>query len=128
MAQESSHKSYRPLTVLTYRWNFALAGLKAWTYHLVNVLLHTFVVYLFYQFSRRFLNPSGSLAAALLFALHPVHVEAVTGVVGRAELLSAVFVFASLLTYLNTIGAEEMTLFSGELLTELFFFPARGIC
>lgn len=54
--------------------------------------------------------------------------EAVTGVVGRAELLSAVFVFASLLTYLNTIGAEEMTLFSGELLTELFFFPARGIC
>ncbi|KAL5106587.1 Protein O-mannosyl-transferase TMTC3 [Taenia crassiceps] len=113
MAEESSHKSYRPLTVLTYRWNFALAGLKAWTYHLVNVLLHAFVVYLFCRFSRHFLEPSGSLAAALLFALHPVHVEAVTGVVGRAELLSAVFVFASLLTYLNLVGAEEeVTLFS----------------
>ncbi|KAL5968691.1 Protein O-mannosyl-transferase TMTC3 [Taenia solium] len=120
MVQESSHKSYRPLTILTYRWNFALAGLKAWTYHLVNVLLHTCVVYLFYWFSRRFLDSSGSLAAALLFALHPVHVEAVTGVVGRAELLSAVFVFASLLTYLNLIGVEEVSLLSEHLLCKDF--------
>ncbi|CDS43735.1 transmembrane and TPR repeat containing protein [Echinococcus multilocularis] len=112
MAHESSHKSYRPLTVLTYRWNFALAGLEAWTYHLVNMLLHTFVVHLFYRFSQCFLDTSGSMASALLFALHPVHVEAVTGVVGRAELLSAVFLFASLLIYLNLVGVEEVTVFS----------------
>ena len=37
--------------------------------------------------------------AALLFAVHPVHTEAVAGVVGRAEVLSAVFFFAALLSY-----------------------------
>ena len=41
----------------------------------------------------------GALLAGLMFALHPVHTEAVAGVVGRAEVLSAVFFFAALLSY-----------------------------
>ncbi|VDM19079.1 unnamed protein product [Hydatigera taeniaeformis] len=130
MAHESSHKSYRPLTVLTYRWNFALAGLEAWTYHLVNILLHTLVVHLFYRFSQCFLDALGGLAAALLFALHPIHVEAVTGVVGRAELLSAVFIFTSLLTYLNLVGSEEVTVFFEvrHLLTVSFLVILGTLC
>ena len=114
MAHDSSHKSYRPLTVLTFRWNYALAGLDARFYHLINILLHSFVVLIFYRFSQEFLDHCGSLAAALLFSLHPIHVEAVTGVVGRAELLSALFVFLALFIYLRLIDGSHMSIFFGR--------------
>lgn len=114
MSYESSHKSYRPLTVLTYRWNYVLAELDPWGFHLVNILLHIITVLLFHHLSTRFIEPPGSLAASLLFAVHPIHVEAVTGIVGRAELLSAIFVFASLLIYLDIIKSESVKLLSGK--------------
>ncbi|GFY47331.1 protein O-mannosyl-transferase Tmtc3 [Trichonephila inaurata madagascariensis] len=47
--KEGSHKSYRPLTVLTFRANYAVHGLRPFGYHLVNVLLHTLVCLLFYR-------------------------------------------------------------------------------
>ncbi|KAH6945326.1 hypothetical protein HPB50_007880 [Hyalomma asiaticum] len=40
LRKEQSHKSYRPLTVLTFRLNFAVHGLDPFGYHLVNLLLH----------------------------------------------------------------------------------------
>ncbi|VDL43709.1 unnamed protein product [Hymenolepis diminuta] len=128
MSYESSHKSYRPLTVLTYRWNYILAELDPWGFHLVNVLLHTITVLLFHHLSTRFIEPPGSLAASLLFAVHPIHVEAVTGIVGRAELLSAIFVFISLLIYLDIIKSESVKLLSEEVYIyshdndELYFY------
>jgi hypothetical protein len=39
MTKEQSHKSYRPLTVLTFRWNYAIGGLNPTGYHLVRILL-----------------------------------------------------------------------------------------
>ncbi|CAH0669236.1 unnamed protein product [Spodoptera exigua] len=46
---EQSHKSYRPLTVLTFRWNYAIHGLQPAGYHLVNLLLHALVSLLYYR-------------------------------------------------------------------------------
>ena len=40
MSDPTSHKSYRPLSVLSFRLNYALHGLEPWGYHAVNVLLH----------------------------------------------------------------------------------------
>ncbi|CAB4055299.1 TMTC [Lepeophtheirus salmonis] len=105
MLKEQSHKSYRPLTVFTFRLNYALDGLRPSGYHLVNILLHGLVTVLFYHLLLVFLRSRVrnygmvSFLAALLFALHPVHVEAVTGVVGRAELLASLFYLGSLLAY-----------------------------
>ena len=45
----------------------------------------------------------------MLFALHPVHTEAVTGVVGRAELLSSIFYIGALLTYSQCTGYRAKT-------------------
>ena len=42
-----SHKSYRPLTVLTFRINYALHELQPWGYHVINVLLHGLATILF---------------------------------------------------------------------------------
>ena len=47
---------------------------------------------------------AAAVISGLLFAVHPVHTEAVAGVVGRAEVLSAVFFFAALLSYRRHVG------------------------
>lgn len=48
--QEQSHKSYRPLCVLTFRWNYSLHGLEPYGYHLVNMLLHLVVSLLYFRY------------------------------------------------------------------------------
>ena len=105
---EVSHKSYRPLTVLTFRLNFLIDHLNPFGYHLVNVLLHALVCILLarvsesvvfsHQTSPKTANYYATLSA-VIFATHPIHTEAVVGVVGRAELLSALFFLSSLLSY-----------------------------
>lgn len=47
--QEQSHKSYRPLCVLTFRWNYLLHGLDPYGYHLVNILFHIIVTLLYFR-------------------------------------------------------------------------------
>ena len=78
LPQERSHKSYRPLTVLTFRLNYLLSELSAPSYHLLNVVLHAVVCVLFLRVCRTFLDRTSSLVAALLFAVHPIHTEAVS--------------------------------------------------
>ncbi|CAL8359015.1 unnamed protein product [Lota lota] len=107
MVEERSHKSYRPLTVLTFRLNYLLSELSAPSYHLLNVVLHAVVCVLFLRMCRTFLDKTSSLVAALLFAVHPIHTEAVTGVVGRAELLSSIFLLAAFLAYTRSTGRDH---------------------
>ena len=86
MSSASSHKSYRPLTVLTFRANYALHGLDPWGYHAVNVVLHVLATALFGWFCRSCVFECSDLAfmAMCLFAAHPVHTEAVSmGALGR---------------------------------------------
>ncbi|XP_061531867.1 protein O-mannosyl-transferase TMTC3 isoform X2 [Phycodurus eques] len=107
MAEERSHKSYRPLTVLTFRLNYLLSELSPASYHLLNVALHAVACLLFLRVCRLFLDRTSGLVAALLFAVHPIHTEAVTGVVGRAELLSSIFLLAAFLAYTKSTGADH---------------------
>lgn len=107
MAEERSHKSYRPLTVLTFRLNYLLTELAPASYHLLNLLLHAVVCVLFLGVCRIFLDKNSSLVAALLFAVHPIHTEAVTGVVGRAELLSSIFLLAAFLAYTKSTSPDH---------------------
>ncbi|VDP78658.1 unnamed protein product [Echinostoma caproni] len=76
MQQERSHKSYRPVTVLTFRWNYMLHELHPSGYHLVNVVLHSIVAVLFYRLSSGFLDEEAAFVSSLFFALPPVHTEA----------------------------------------------------
>uniref|UniRef100_A0A182VFL2 Glycosyltransferase RgtA/B/C/D-like domain-containing protein n=1 Tax=Anopheles merus TaxID=30066 RepID=A0A182VFL2_ANOME len=106
---EQSHKSYRPLCVLTFRWNYLLHGLEPAGYHLVNVLLHTIVSLMYFRMCAMLLSETASFAAALLFAVHPIHTEAVTGVVGRAETLSSVFFLAAFIFYTKATRRKKST-------------------
>ena len=76
---EGSHKSYRPLTVATFRLNYMLHELQPLGYHLVNVLLHSAVCYLYVVLCGVvFSEVWPALIAGLLFAVHPIHTEAVS--------------------------------------------------
>mmetsp|Transcript_2379 Transcript_2379/g.7291 ORF Transcript_2379/g.7291 Transcript_2379/m.7291 type:complete len:888 (-) Transcript_2379:1150-3813(-) len=102
----SAHKSFRPLTVLTFHLNWLQAGgrLDRRVFHGTNILLHALNTSLLVVVAALWVFPRSSgklplLAVGTLFATHPVHCEAVVGLVGRADLLSALFYLLSLLLY-----------------------------
>ncbi|HKW39875.1 MAG TPA: hypothetical protein VJN39_01375 [Gemmatimonadales bacterium] len=80
---------YRPLPLATYALDWQL-GWTAW-FHAVNVLWHAGASVAVALSARRWMSDRAALAAGLLFAVHPVHVEAVANLVGRAELMAAAF-------------------------------------
>lgn len=81
---------YRPVTILSYAVDWWLSGGRPWLFHLMNALWHGLAVVLVVLVVVRWLPEPAALAVGLVFALHPVHVEAVAGIVGRAELLAAI--------------------------------------
>src|SRR5262245_989868 len=88
---------YRPLVIASYALNYSLSGLTPWTYHLVNVLLHLAVTLFLYRLTTHMgIGASSAFVGAAIFAVHPIHTEAVTSVVGRAELMMAFGVLLSL--------------------------------
>jgi hypothetical protein len=94
--------AYRPLTIASLAANHAISGLHPWSYHLVNVALHAGAAILVFLLAIELrLAWGAALVAGLAFAVHPVHVEAVANVAGRAELLSTVLALSALLAYLR---------------------------
>lgn len=76
------------------------------SYHVTNVALHVAATGLFALLART-LTPHARLArtaAPLLFAAHPIHTEAVAGVVGRADVGAAIFFLGALLSYIRYCG------------------------
>ncbi|KFM66242.1 Transmembrane and TPR repeat-containing protein 3, partial [Stegodyphus mimosarum] len=71
--KEQSHKSYRPLCVLTYRVNYYFHKLQPFGYHLTNIVLHSVVCLLYMRICAMFVPRTTAFLAALLFAVHPVH-------------------------------------------------------
>lgn len=108
LVDSGSHGSYRPLCVLSYKINFIIGGFKPFGYHLFNVLLHCVATGLVVKLARHILpNTIGVLIAGLLFASHPVHTEAVAGIVGRADLLACIFYISTLLSYIRHVQWRE---------------------
>ena len=104
-AQGDAGTYYRPITMLTFALNRAIGGNSAASYHAGNVLLHIVAVFvvlaLFVWMTRRSAGP-GPMAAALTFALLPLHVEAVAWTSGRFDLLSSVFAAGAFLCHVRS--------------------------
>lgn len=89
---------WRPVVTLSYMIDRSLHGADPTGYHALNLLLHAVASALVFALARRLALPLlPSLAAALLFAVHPVHVESVAWISGRTDLLCAVPALAALL-------------------------------
>ena len=100
ISKPDSHKSYRPFTVFTFRLNYALHGMETYGYHLVNVVLHCVASTLVHALAHMvFADWWISLASGLFFGLHPIHTEAVSSIVGRAEVLCTVFYLLAIFAF-----------------------------
>uniref|UniRef100_A0A915ENY5 DUF1736 domain-containing protein n=1 Tax=Ditylenchus dipsaci TaxID=166011 RepID=A0A915ENY5_9BILA len=110
IALSSSHKSYRPVTTLTFVLEHAAFGLQPFVHRITNIFLHALVTLQIYKLVAKLLNLfkikqkerentsaylsnsndctiSKEFLVAMVFAVHPIHSEAVCNIVGRAELL-----------------------------------------
>ena len=123
---KESHKSWRPLCTISYIWNrkfFHREGVveedDTFWFHVVDRLLHAFVSALVYPVTGYVFSSlwqqgacvdtgadgtkrsykSKMLVVALLFSVHPIHVEAVANTTGRAEVLCALFYFIAFLVF-----------------------------
>ena len=90
---------YRPLGILAFALDWLISGGDPRWFHAVNVLWHVAATLLVSWLAAELLAPVAAGIAALLFAVHPVHVEAVSNVVGRLEPMAAVFVLGALLAH-----------------------------
>ncbi|KAM3587532.1 uncharacterized protein V6R79_008198 [Siganus canaliculatus] len=106
MADNTSHKSYRPLCILTFKLNILLHGMTPLYFHMVNVCLHCAVTCLLMHTCERcaFEDSRLPFVTALLFAVHPVHTEAVSGIVGRADVLAGLLFLLTFLSYVRSVG------------------------
>ncbi len=87
---------FRPLRSLSYALDVALWGLFPPGLRVTNLLLNALCVLLFYLVLLRLTSRSRvSAFSALLFAVHPLHSEAVAYIAGRDELLAALFFFGA---------------------------------
>lgn len=93
---------YRPLQTLVYRWAFDVAGLRPGAFHLLSILFHCLACIaaygVFFQLTQRF---SVALAAAVIFAVHPMHSEAVLWIAALSELGCALFYFLAFWFFLR---------------------------
>lgn len=102
----ASVKTYRPLPVLGFVLDRQLGGGAAWVFHLVNVLLHAAIVVLLYRVWRGLVSERVAFAAAALFAVLSPPAEAVQSIVGRADLLAALFGLLGLSAHLRASRSE----------------------
>lgn len=100
LVSSRSHKSFRPVTTMTYRWNYLAVETNVYWYKVVNYVLHGVVSGLSTLVC---LSITGdmwlSVVGSFLYAIHPIHTEAVSNVSSRGEILMSMFYMIGYLIY-----------------------------
>ncbi|HEX6333722.1 MAG TPA: tetratricopeptide repeat protein [Flavisolibacter sp.] len=112
--------NYHPFTIITLAINYAISGTDAWSYHLLNLLLHAANTFLVFVFIFRISGKNAVIAAftALVFGLHPMHVESVSWASERKDVLYTFFFMLSLIRYWTYLERGK----SSALAVSLVFF------
>jgi tetratricopeptide (TPR) repeat protein len=122
---------YRPLTTLSYLINYAVLGNEQNPvgYHVVNFVLHCANVVLVLVIVRRLAGRLDlAVLAAAIFAVHPVNVESVTNIVGRADLLATLCILLGGWCYMRaaeTRGIKKVAWLTGMGLNALWGIFAK---
>jgi len=114
--------NYHPLTILSYALEFHWLGRSSHHFHLINLLLHiggACMVYWFAWLLSR--NVLVAVATALLFGLHPMHVESFVWISGRKDVLYAPFYFGACIAYWYYLNAAANGRARFYILTILLF-------
>lgn len=91
---------YRPLTVASYNLNKFFSD-RPFGFHLVNIILNALNGFLVFLIASKLANKKAAYMAMTLFLFLPIHSEAVSSIVGRAELMSFLFSALSLFFVLD---------------------------
>jgi hypothetical protein len=86
---------YRPLVTLSFAVDWAISGGDPAWFHAVNALWHALASMMVFVLLLAWFKTGPSWFGGLLFAVHPVHAEAVANVVGRAELMASALLLAA---------------------------------
>lgn len=101
---------YRPATTLSYLFNYAVLGNEgqAAGYHLINLLLHLANVWLVYFLFLGILKERvPAFFTAAVYGIHPINVEAVTNIVGRADLLATLAVLGGIHCFVRAATSTD---------------------
>lgn len=128
---------YHPLTWMSLFADRLLWGMDARGYHLTSALLHSAAAALVFLCARRLFLAAApktaerageaALAAALLFALHPLRVESVSWISERRDVLSGALLLGSLLAYLRRPGETPALRLSAGLYALSLLSKASGV-
>ena len=106
--------NWHPLTWLSHSLDYALFGLKPWGHHFINLLIHCFnsllvfiLVIILKPIDHKTIFAAG--IAALLFGIHPQHVESVVWVAERKDVLCLFFILLALLSYVFYASKAQAT-------------------
>ena len=99
---------YRPVTILSHYIDAILYGSNPTGHHFSNMILHTTVTLLVYQlFLGLFTStPWCALLGSTLFALHPIHTHSVSYIMGRTDILAALFFLGGLTLLISATGNQ----------------------
>jgi hypothetical protein len=97
--------NYRPLTILSFAVQWALGDGDPVVFHAASVVLYVASCLGVLSLGRVVLPPAAAWVVAALFAVHPVHVEAVGNVVGQSEIVVAICATIAVATYIRLRAA-----------------------
>lgn len=105
-------KYYRPIVSTSYNIDYAIWGLNPFGFHLTNIIIHLIATLILFRLLQLiFVKQKNvnliALLGTLIFAVHPIHTEAVSWVSGRTDSFFTIFFFASFLYYLKFTGYPE---------------------
>lgn len=122
---------YRPLTMLAWRAQWAAGGGSPIAFHAANILLHVATCIAVLRLALLVLPAGAAAVAAALFAVHPVHVEAVASIVGQSELFVALCTVAAVGVYVRGRNRGALTAVDWTTIAVLFavacFFKEHAI-
>lgn len=108
--------NWHPLTMLSLAIDYHFWGLEPMGFHLVNIILHSLNTFLVFLLAHRLfkccLGPTEVLIAtattSLLFGIHPIHVESVSWISERKDVLYSFFYILSILSYIKYVGGSRI--------------------
>ncbi len=100
--------NYHPLTMLTLAIDYSRATLEPYTYHLTSLLFHIATTVLVYFFVKLLTKQRvAAIITAVLFGIHPMHIESVAWIAGRKDVVYGLFYMAACIAYLFYIRRKD---------------------
>ena len=100
--------NYHPLTILIYAIEYSYKELQPFIYHFDSIIAHVLTTLAVYFFVKKLTGrPVAAMVAALLFGVHPMHVESVAWAAGRKDILYSLFYVMACTAYVNYVRTDK---------------------